>query len=365
MLLAADRTCVAELKDLDRSPSVLRTEKLLAQERLDSYKYPVLTLPNEIISEILIHFLPIYPLCPPLKGIFSPTNLTYICHRWREIALANPMLWRAIPLSDDKTPGTPLTRQQLQRSQIWLNRSRNCPLSIVMDHSGMLAPESLAVLVRHRARWQYVELDLFPSDLPTIQGPMPLLQYLRLSVCAPDNNVIVFDDIPRLHTVVLGEYAASSVTLPWAQLTSLTLNLVYRQEYLTILQQTSNLRHCVLYILFLAGPPHEIALPYLESLILYHGAGKMGMPHYPDIFALPALRTLEIPTQFLGANPIDGLKSFISQAGNLERVRITGNKHLITKHAFRTAFQTLKFSFDDPYYEGDSTYEESSVGSDI
>jgi hypothetical protein len=68
--LEADRTRVADIEaqilDLERSLSTLRNEKALVQERLDAYKYPVLTLPNEIISEIFIHFLPTNPLCPPL-----------------------------------------------------------------------------------------------------------------------------------------------------------------------------------------------------------------------------------------------------------------------------------------------------------
>jgi hypothetical protein len=78
---------------------MLRSEKSAAQERLDSYKYPVLTLPSEIVCNIFIHFLPIYPTCPPLTGPLSPILLTHICGGWREIALALPVLWRAITMS--------------------------------------------------------------------------------------------------------------------------------------------------------------------------------------------------------------------------------------------------------------------------
>ncbi|KAJ7705931.1 hypothetical protein B0H14DRAFT_2415857, partial [Mycena olivaceomarginata] len=53
---------------------------------------PVLTLPNEIISEIFVQFLPVYPLSSPSTGPFSPTLLTQICRRWREIALTTPLL---------------------------------------------------------------------------------------------------------------------------------------------------------------------------------------------------------------------------------------------------------------------------------
>ncbi|KAJ7817961.1 hypothetical protein B0H13DRAFT_2456420 [Mycena leptocephala] len=98
--LEADRARVADLEaqisHLVHSLFAWRKEKMLAQKRLDSYKYPVLTLPNEIVSEIFIHFLPAYPEYPPLTGLLSPTLLTHICRKWQEIVLGTPALWSAI-----------------------------------------------------------------------------------------------------------------------------------------------------------------------------------------------------------------------------------------------------------------------------
>ncbi|KAJ7187330.1 hypothetical protein C8R46DRAFT_1059491 [Mycena filopes] len=65
-------------------------------EEEDPIPYPVLTLPNEIVSEIFIRVLPPYPECPPWKGSLSPSLLTQICRKWREIALSTPELWRAM-----------------------------------------------------------------------------------------------------------------------------------------------------------------------------------------------------------------------------------------------------------------------------
>lgn len=53
--LAEDR---ARIADLEAQILDLETQKAVVQERLDAYKYPVSTLPNEIISEIVVHFLP-------------------------------------------------------------------------------------------------------------------------------------------------------------------------------------------------------------------------------------------------------------------------------------------------------------------
>ncbi|KAF7376699.1 F-box domain-containing protein [Mycena sanguinolenta] len=72
--MEADRVLLmdlaAQILDVERSPSELRAEQ---QERLDAYKYPVLTLSNEVISEIFVHFLPVYPSA---TGLASPTTLT-------------------------------------------------------------------------------------------------------------------------------------------------------------------------------------------------------------------------------------------------------------------------------------------------
>ncbi|KAJ7832824.1 hypothetical protein B0H13DRAFT_1734586 [Mycena leptocephala] len=143
--LQADRTRLADIEvkiqDLERSLAAFRAEKTLLQERLDSYKYPILTLPNEITSEIFIHFLPIYPLRSPIAGILSPTNLTQICRQWREVALATPALWRAMDviLYDHLHP----FKQEFAIFDIWLSRSCSCPLSIYLgqnDHFRSFPP---------------------------------------------------------------------------------------------------------------------------------------------------------------------------------------------------------------------------------
>ncbi|KAJ7186622.1 hypothetical protein C8R46DRAFT_879741 [Mycena filopes] len=95
---AADRALLADIDtriaNLEQALAQLRTAKESAQARLDAFKYPVLTLPVDIVSEIFTQFLPAYPLCPPLIGFSSPTLMTYICRLWREIALSTPTLWR-------------------------------------------------------------------------------------------------------------------------------------------------------------------------------------------------------------------------------------------------------------------------------
>ncbi|KAJ7932352.1 hypothetical protein B0H13DRAFT_1701265 [Mycena leptocephala] len=263
-ILEADRVRVAHLEaqisHLERSLSALREEKMLAQERLDSYKYPVLTLPNEIVSEIFMHFLPACPEYPPLTGLLSPTLLTHICRKWQEIVLGTPALWSAISAYKDIP-----SEQTARIFDTWLKRSRFCPLSVqIIDVTDVA--EILAAVVPHRARWEYLDLYLSPSDLRILDGPMPLLRHLDLFLDFPvvATEVFTFREVPLLRTAILNDDAASSLVLPWAQLTSLTLVTVYPRAYVPILQKTTNLIRCELEVCFDSdndGPGPDVTLP--------------------------------------------------------------------------------------------------------
>ncbi|KAJ7845775.1 hypothetical protein B0H13DRAFT_1730960 [Mycena leptocephala] len=344
-----DRTRLAEIEaqiqDLEPSLAELRTEETLVQERLRSSTYPVLTLPNEIVSEIFIRFLPLRPLCPPLTGRLSPTTLTQICRQWREVALATPELWRAIPFANDDS----ILKEQLHMFDIWLSRSRGYPLSIHIGRP-LGGPDSLqkifSAVVPHQARWEHFTLHIGGrSKLPGLDGPMPLLRFLDVELS--NGRFYEFHQVPLLRTVCLTGTAASYVTLPWSQLTSLTLRYAYPRECTPVLQKTTNLVHCRLY---LSGTGHDqpepdIVLPSLESLTFHHNGNTAGT-EYLTTFIVPALRSLEVPERSLGPNPIGFLQLFISKSGcRLQEVHLTGER-TISEDSYREAFPSIsKFSF--------------------
>ncbi|KAJ7909666.1 hypothetical protein B0H13DRAFT_2490870 [Mycena leptocephala] len=371
--LEADRARVADLEAqilrLERSLSALRIEKTLAQERLDSYKYPVVTLPNEIVSEIFMQFLPPYPLFPPLIGLLSPTLLTQICRRWREIALGTPVLWRAIS-SYHHSIDIPFDLA-IHAFDTWLNRSRCCPVSLRFDanDSQIDVAEFLAILVPHRARWENLDLYLSPSHLPILDGPMPLLCYLDLRLfdrSDPATEAVSCREVPLLRTVVLNDDAALSFILPWAQLTSLTLLRVYPYECVPILQQTSSLVRCKLELFDSTNnqPRSDITLPCLESLTLINPRRESAIDFLGTLI-VPALRSLKIPEIFLyHINPIQSLTALISKSGcKLEEVQITGPRS-VPESSYLKEFPSIpRFLFTDEESLGES--DSSDVESDL
>ncbi|KAJ6504156.1 hypothetical protein C8R47DRAFT_1316364 [Mycena vitilis] len=311
---------------------------------LDSCTTPVLTLPNEIISEIFLLSLPDYPRCPPLIGPLSPTSLTQICPIWREIALTTPALWRAIAFSTDAI--IPFARR-LEMFDLWLRRSRHCPLSVELvsfddadlfedDHymspNAAAAVSAVSAAVVHSARWEYltihVSAHISPTIFPTIGAAMPLLLRLDLNL-GNTTDIVAFRDPPLLRTVILDlDYAfAFSLLLPLAQLTSLSLTNASPGACLPFLQQTPNLVHCELELYHGYGDQAiDIQLPLLESLTLTRSGNRPPPTWYLRTLAVPALRSLRVPESFLGPHPLETLRSFISKSGSkLQDVYILGS----------------------------------------
>ncbi|KAJ7653784.1 hypothetical protein B0H17DRAFT_1100494 [Mycena rosella] len=331
--MQADRARIADIAarilDMERALLALRHEGALIQERLDSFKYPILTLPNEITSEIFTHFLP----------------------GTRDIALSTPVLWRAIGVS---TAG--MTTQLLES---WLTRAGQCLLSIKMGDDyrlGDCLSQFLPAIVARRACWEHLEIIIKPAGLAFLEIGMPSLRCLQLELiaiqAASAPYIFEFCEAPLLRTATLNYIAAAAIVLPWAQLTSLVLKHMLPQEYAPILKQTVNLVHCELICYSEPGVTDDetINLVFLESLLLItpDGDGAGAASEYLNRFILPSLRTLQAPEEFLGAYPIGILTSFISRSAcQLQNVCITGLRST-SKAVYRTTFSSIpNFIFNE------------------
>ncbi|KAJ7221853.1 hypothetical protein B0H12DRAFT_1329061 [Mycena haematopus] len=362
---AADRARIAEIEaqilSLRDSIQVLEAEKKCTQGRLDAYTYLVLTLPNEITSEIFTKFIPVYPSPPPFTGPLSPTTLTHICRKWREIALTTPALWRAILFPSFKDENSRLC---LLKS--WLSRSGCLPLSFEVQETiwNAVHEADYEALILHCARWEYVTLALDTSVAHTIHCPMPVLRQFELRPASLYGlgSAITFRQVPRLRSLTLPDlsYDLSADDFPWAQLTSLTLVCHSFRDCTAALQHTPNLVHCHLALCEGSDEPAPQArLPLLESLVFseYLDAAET-MTEYLECLITPALRTLEIPERFFWPEPLHALGAFISNSRcHLQGLCITG-RHLRSKDVYRHIFPDIpELSFDESLSDYDSYSE--------
>ncbi|KAJ7871876.1 hypothetical protein B0H14DRAFT_202570 [Mycena olivaceomarginata] len=369
-----DENTAAQNLDHEHFVSSLRSDKA----------YPVLTLPTEIVAEIFIHFLPVYPHFPPYTGILSPTSLTHICRRWREIAISIPALWSAIELAYNINVSF---QRQADIIDLWLERSCSFPLSIRLDmddNEGVYVSKALSSIIAHHSRWEY--LKLVPRGIsrdtlgfPATEGSMPLLHHLHLELDAATINPVAFRELPLLRSAVLNDIAASLIVLPWRQLTSLALRRNFLPECAPVLKQTPNLVHCTLHLFFTYLPydHSDIILPCLESLVLNNPAPYAPVSQYLTPFVTPALCRLRVPERFIGSDPICSPTSLMSRSGcklsDLDMC-ITGERSL-GRSLYQNAFplvRRLSFSRSamigsdsDSSLSGTSTdSEEESVNND-
>ncbi|KAJ7185497.1 hypothetical protein C8R46DRAFT_1060768 [Mycena filopes] len=313
-------------------------------ESLVRIQYPFSTLPTEIVVETFACFVPVYPRAPPLLGLESPNLLTHICHEWREIALATPVLWRAISLTFDRDASF---AHEVAISHSWLQRSRALPLSIQIRIDTPAAELELfsATIIPHRQRWEYLYMhNVTQAQVTAIDGPMALLRHLALTLdVVPSDLVVVFKDAPSLRTVLLNFRSALMLALPWAQLTSLTLKHTPEPRCIAILRAAApNLVHCSLTAVAWGDfeQSADITLPQLESLVLR--VQILGASGLRSLLILPALRHLTLLERFPNPDPFPVMAAFIGKAACtlLEVVRVT-ETGFVSEQEYLAAFPLI------------------------
>ncbi|KAF7290644.1 F-box domain-containing protein [Mycena indigotica] len=334
---ATDRTRIAAL---NQQIQQLVTEKEALQKRLDAYKYPILTLPNEIMAEIFQHCLPAPPHSPPPFGPGSPTVLTHVCSLWRQIALAMPGLWCSISM--DSAPDTLIS--------CWLERSGTKPLSIQTNNMLDSVESSLLHHFRpHQARWETIQLRVDSQSLSTLLLPMPLLRHIELDgQDVPAGTRIT--EVPALRSAILWEFDQHMVLLPWQQLTSLALISTTPEECTPILQEAIQLIVCELVLTgALPDDQPQITLPALERLTLTHYlfTEEPAPTGFLEFFSAPCLKRLRIVNRLI---PPSSLERLLEKHDNIEEICILGKRgHGMPTRQVQYASQhpTIKFTLEE------------------
>ncbi|KAJ7074682.1 hypothetical protein C8F01DRAFT_32968 [Mycena amicta] len=354
---AADRARIEQIEAQIRS---LFAEKDVLQRRLDSYRYPILTLPNEITGNIFQRYLPEYPRAPPPDGSGSPTLLSHVCRHWRAVALSMSVLWSAIPILNESL----YSKWVL----CWLERSRQSPLSIQSSHrADELDDFVLDDIMQHRARWEHAYLFPAVSRVPEGWGHLPMLRHIELQAYDNLSNDLRLAEAPLLRSAILWDFKCPPDLLPWHQLRALVLVCQEAQDCTPILQQAVNLVYCELVLTeddsdSILQP--DITLSVLEDLVLtqFTDDPDAFIPtRYLGYFVAPALRRLRILDRLIRPNPVSKVQAFIDKSGcKLEEICIVGQRELPKReYGWRPSGLLVTFEDDKDQWMDEETADES------
>uniref|UniRef100_A0A0W0F760 F-box domain-containing protein n=1 Tax=Moniliophthora roreri TaxID=221103 RepID=A0A0W0F760_MONRR len=254
----------AEINKLRSSLALLEHKRDVSKEKLfrcRSLLSPVHRLPPEILGDI---FTILIDLPAKERWLSSKTHpalaVSRTCGRWRDIAIATPSVWSTVAICFNITSCVRLSYSQLHSlTRLFLDRSRRCPLKLVLDFDDRAPyrwdaqPHTISILktlVQHSERWRTVELLYLKQSMivhevfAPIAGHLPILTDLTISSSndwddlAEDDDVYIdlFSDSPALTSI---SYEPScpltpQSPLPWRQIRSVRIKNAYYTEAIQI-----------------------------------------------------------------------------------------------------------------------------------
>ncbi|KAJ7797339.1 hypothetical protein B0H14DRAFT_60023 [Mycena olivaceomarginata] len=255
-IAAALRAQVSDLNSaISRQERILddmRTRLQNLQNQLDSVAYPVLTLPPEMTSEIFIHCLPSKTYMDVVNTNEAPLLLTHVCRVWRQIAISTPALWATFGIEDMRG-----LLRLAEIAQTWFKRAQKCPLSVRL-HGQPPADDTFSsfmkTLRRHSGEMRSLELQLHVEDFEDVNTHLlegsvfTMLQKLSIDIDNTRKNsdaVVIFNNVPLLHEVIMIAVTPSFAVLPWQQLTKFTGEEYEVRECIEVIRLMPNLLECV------------------------------------------------------------------------------------------------------------------------
>ncbi|KAL1665866.1 hypothetical protein GGF50DRAFT_113741 [Schizophyllum commune] len=248
-------------------------------------------LPTEILAIIIIDVMLLHSPQDSMSRMAHP--VTRVCHRWREISLSLPEIWTNIDVS--AYTGFDWCAMFAE----CLCRAQAKPLSLTLGPAFGARRESTPatfaqVFLASTTQWRSLALvNLQVSPWFTHEElHLPALESLRI-----DNSSVAggfsFTNCPALHSVVLHDAVVADFNLPWAQLTSLTVQC--KETYWDTAACLGVLRGCerllTLELSAMVEDRHhpDVVLPSLTSLTLRRNASRL-----LGAFHAPCLQYLEV-----------------------------------------------------------------------
>ena len=198
--------------------------------------------------------------------------LTHVCHSWREIFISRPSLWTRLDLGN------------VEKTQVYIERSKSIPLEIHLDPS--YEEEAFLLAIPHIRRLKTLSVhgdsdELLPVLVEHFSCPLPLLVDLKV------NLERYYDDVSTLpHEPFNGDLSSlreltliGVVTpLPWRDLPNLTTlklhdvpeHRILLTQLLDFFESAPYLRHIELHdsLPSSSNAPTErvVSLPHLKDL---------------------------------------------------------------------------------------------------
>ncbi|KAL0569043.1 hypothetical protein V5O48_012928 [Marasmius crinis-equi] len=293
--------------EMDRS--TIEDNRVLFFESIETFHSllsPIHGLPTEILTAIFaIHCVSV---STSTRGIPDIISISQVCRLWREIILSTPLLWSDFEVTSPRPTSWEIDEDiqgmsaLIRKVRLFLERSRNVPLTLTLSLRAWGMQELLSTLVESAERWKSLDIGSVDFHHPVLQPLSRRLSSLQ-SLALNCNHwwssdgpfpITLFEHCEALTSVELHTDPSkhwSLLRLPWGQLTKLETLLMDGPSLAPLLQECPRLK-----VLKLVGYKYSntqttspITLPHLETLYV---RGR-SLPSLLGDLCLPNLTTLD------------------------------------------------------------------------
>ena len=257
----------------------------------------IYNLPNELLTGI---FMSCQQATRPKRGSARMLPLqvivSHVSHRWRDIALATPLLWNTIDFN--VRPMNHVQKRTLSQLEAHLDRSGECFLDITLNfHVVNELSAYFELLGAHSKRWRRLSIVKRYEQVDDIVGllrdaPTPMLEHLSLNLGKPQEGSL--SPRKKYYSVAPSIFTLGAPRLTFVRLAGLALGILHPPTtFVTTLHLDGWTRHFMTHDQF-----RDVfaAAPLLVNLSL----NQLCIHHSRDPFALlqpahlPHLRCLRI-----------------------------------------------------------------------